>query len=166
MRTWFQKFKSGDFNLEDKERRGRPSELDDDELKAVVETNTRTLILLICITSSTVEDSDTIIRLCRNSMTFSSSELNYLILKYLQESGLEHSAFVFGNESELNRSDLMGVEVPSGALVSIVQRGLYYIEAEVSVFNGQMDTAYKNKTGTLPLIDGGFNTQDLDIIKK
>nr|AKJ87737.1 LisH [Angiostrongylus cantonensis] len=87
-------------------------------------------------------------------MTFSSSELNYLILKYLQESGLEHSAFVFGNESELNRSDLMDVDVPSGALVSIVQRGLYYIEAEVSVLNGQVNTAHKNENGTLPLIDG------------
>uniref|UniRef100_A0A158PB47 TPR_REGION domain-containing protein n=1 Tax=Angiostrongylus cantonensis TaxID=6313 RepID=A0A158PB47_ANGCA len=33
--TWFRKFRSGDFDLEDKQGDGRPNELDDDELKAL-----------------------------------------------------------------------------------------------------------------------------------
>ncbi|VDN35483.1 unnamed protein product, partial [Cylicostephanus goldi] len=37
VRRWFKKFKDGDKNLEDKEGRGRPSLLDDDHLKTMVE---------------------------------------------------------------------------------------------------------------------------------
>uniref|UniRef100_A0A1B0DA78 Mos1 transposase HTH domain-containing protein n=1 Tax=Phlebotomus papatasi TaxID=29031 RepID=A0A1B0DA78_PHLPP len=33
---WFVKFRSGDFNLEDQPRSGRPSELDDDVLRTLV----------------------------------------------------------------------------------------------------------------------------------
>ncbi|VDM59260.1 unnamed protein product [Angiostrongylus costaricensis] len=41
VRAWLQKFRSGDFDLEVKEGHGRPNELDNDELKALVEANTR-----------------------------------------------------------------------------------------------------------------------------
>ncbi|KAE9421286.1 hypothetical protein Angca_004936, partial [Angiostrongylus cantonensis] len=41
VRTWLRKFRSGDFDLEDKEGHGQPNEHDDDELKALVETNTQ-----------------------------------------------------------------------------------------------------------------------------
>lgn len=34
---WFQKFRNGDFNLEDNERSGRPSILDDDHLRTGIE---------------------------------------------------------------------------------------------------------------------------------
>ncbi|KAE9417846.1 hypothetical protein Angca_006040, partial [Angiostrongylus cantonensis] len=37
LRTWFREFRSGDFDLEDEEGCGRPDELDDNELKALVE---------------------------------------------------------------------------------------------------------------------------------
>ena len=37
VRTWFARFKSGDKDVEDKEGRGRPSELDDDALLEAVE---------------------------------------------------------------------------------------------------------------------------------
>ena len=36
---WFQKFRSGDMSVEEKEGRGRPSKIDSFELKAVVELN-------------------------------------------------------------------------------------------------------------------------------
>ncbi|KAJ1350107.1 Transducin (beta)-like 1 X-linked receptor 1 [Parelaphostrongylus tenuis] len=93
-------------------------------------------------------------------MTFTSSELNYLILKYLQESGLEHSAYVFFNESELKKSDLMSVQIPSGVLVNIIQRGLYYIEAEIRSLNKLENSVCNNNeaAGTLSLIDGGIET--------
>ncbi|KAE9412985.1 hypothetical protein Angca_009400, partial [Angiostrongylus cantonensis] len=41
VRTWFRKFRTGGFNFEDKEGRGRPSRLEDDEFKAIVEANTQ-----------------------------------------------------------------------------------------------------------------------------
>lgn len=38
---WFQRFRTGDYSLEDKERSGRPNELDIEHLKSVVEANPR-----------------------------------------------------------------------------------------------------------------------------
>ena len=37
----FKKFRSGDISLEDKDRSGRPSTVDDDRLRAIVEDNPR-----------------------------------------------------------------------------------------------------------------------------
>ena len=34
-RNWFEKFRSGDFSLKDEERSGRPSEVDDDQIRAI-----------------------------------------------------------------------------------------------------------------------------------
>ena len=34
---WFRKFRSGDFSLKDEPRSGRPNELDDDQIKALIE---------------------------------------------------------------------------------------------------------------------------------
>ncbi|XP_029636835.1 histone-lysine N-methyltransferase SETMAR-like [Octopus sinensis] len=41
VRWWFEKFRSGDESLEDQEGRGRPSTLDDQHLKTIVEENPR-----------------------------------------------------------------------------------------------------------------------------
>lgn len=41
VQRWFQKFRVGDFDLEDKEGRGRPSVVDHDHLRALVEDNPR-----------------------------------------------------------------------------------------------------------------------------
>lgn len=38
---WFARFRSGDFDLEDTPRSGRPTEVDDDKIKAMIETNRR-----------------------------------------------------------------------------------------------------------------------------
>lgn len=38
-RRWFEQFRKGDFNIEDKEGRGRSSEVDDHQLKAMIEEN-------------------------------------------------------------------------------------------------------------------------------
>ncbi|KAE9416537.1 hypothetical protein Angca_008943, partial [Angiostrongylus cantonensis] len=42
VRIWLEEFRSGDLNIEGNEGRGRPNELDDDELKPLVKANTRT----------------------------------------------------------------------------------------------------------------------------
>ena len=41
---WFKKFCGGDESLEDDERSGRPSEVDNDQLRTLVEANPRTTV--------------------------------------------------------------------------------------------------------------------------
>eukprot|EP00004_Rigifila_ramosa_P017705 TRINITY_DN4327_c0_g1_i1.p1 TRINITY_DN4327_c0_g1~~TRINITY_DN4327_c0_g1_i1.p1 ORF type:complete len:464 (-),score=74.59 TRINITY_DN4327_c0_g1_i1:13-1404(-) len=63
-------------------------------------------------------------------MTLTSEELNYVVYRYLQESGFIHSAFTFANESLVNKSGINGSEVPPGALIHFVQKGLQFCEIE------------------------------------
>lgn len=89
-------------------------------------------------------------------MSFSSDEVNYLIYRYLQESGFTHSAYVFGMESHVQSSNINGSLVPPAALLSIIQKGLQYTEAEVSVGaeEGLSATNSEHLTnGSLSLID-------------
>ena len=52
---------------------------------------------------------------------------------WLFSTGFQHSAFTFGLESHIMQSGVNGTGVPPGALVSIVQKGLQYVEAEVTL---------------------------------
>ena len=63
-------------------------------------------------------------------MSVSSEEINFLVYRYLQESGFSHTAFSFFNESTIPRSNINGANVPPGALISLIQRGLQYKEME------------------------------------
>jgi transducin (beta)-like 1 len=63
-------------------------------------------------------------------MSISSDEINFLIYRYLQESGFHHAAFSFGYESLIANSNINGSEVPHGALISYLQKGLQYKEIE------------------------------------
>lgn len=78
-------------------------------------------------------------------MSISSDEVNYLVYRYLQESGIyrqfedlsahysigfHHAAFTFGTESGVINSNINGGEVPSGSLISFLQKGLQYKEIE------------------------------------
>ena len=38
-RNWYDKFRSGDFSLKDEQRSGRPNEVDDDQIKAIIESD-------------------------------------------------------------------------------------------------------------------------------
>jgi len=38
-RNWFDKFRSGDFSIKDDQRSGRPTEVDDDQIKAIIESD-------------------------------------------------------------------------------------------------------------------------------
>ena len=38
-RNWFDKFRSGDFSLKNEPRSGRPNEVDDDQIKAIIESS-------------------------------------------------------------------------------------------------------------------------------
>lgn len=52
------------------------------------------------------------------------SQVNFLIYRYLQESGFVHSAFVFGTESHIVQTNINGALVPPAALISILQKGM------------------------------------------
>ncbi|XP_017151665.1 F-box-like/WD repeat-containing protein ebi [Drosophila miranda] len=66
-------------------------------------------------------------------MSFSSDEVNFLVYRYLQESGFLHSSYVFGIESHISQSNINGALVPPAALLTILQKGLLYTEVEWSV---------------------------------
>jgi len=65
-------------------------------------------------------------------MSISSDDVNYLIYRYLQEAGFHHAAFSFGHESMITNSN-PGTEVPPGALISYLQKGLQYKEIETHI---------------------------------
>ncbi|XP_034949414.1 F-box-like/WD repeat-containing protein TBL1X [Chelonus insularis] len=83
-------------------------------------------------------------------MSFSSDEVNFLVYRYLQESGFQHSAYTFGIESHISQSNINGALVPPAALLSIVQKGLQYTEAEISI--GE-DGTEQRMVESLSLID-------------
>lgn len=62
--------------------------------------------------------------------SISSDEINYLIYRYLQENGYNHSAFTFAYESLIAKSSVVHTEVPPGALITFLQKGLEYVGIE------------------------------------
>ncbi|XP_058221156.1 WD40 repeat-containing protein HOS15 [Rhododendron vialii] len=66
-------------------------------------------------------------------VSITSAELNYLIFRYLQESGFTHAAFALGYEAGINKSTVDGNLVPPGALVTFVQKGIQYLELEANL---------------------------------
>jgi transducin (beta)-like 1 len=64
------------------------------------------------------------------AVTITADEVNYLVYRYLQESGFVHSAFTFAYESLITRSVAQNAEVPPGALVAFIQKGLQYLAIE------------------------------------
>ncbi|KAK9878473.1 hypothetical protein WA026_022115 [Henosepilachna vigintioctopunctata] len=83
-------------------------------------------------------------------MSFSSDEVNFLVYRYLQESGFTHSAYTFGIESHISQSNINGALVPPAALLSILQKGIQYTEAEISIAE---DGTEQKLTESLSLID-------------
>mmetsp|Transcript_13340 Transcript_13340/g.37558 ORF Transcript_13340/g.37558 Transcript_13340/m.37558 type:complete len:1067 (-) Transcript_13340:1264-4464(-) len=71
-------------------------------------------------------------RSAQPALHLSSDEVNYLIYRYMQESGFVHSSFTFIYESMLGRSNMRISErsIPPGALVSFLQKGLQYVGIE------------------------------------
>ncbi|EGB04045.1 hypothetical protein AURANDRAFT_59550 [Aureococcus anophagefferens] len=64
-------------------------------------------------------------------MAVSAEEVNFLVYRYLQESGHLHSAFTFAYESLVTKSTIATMHashVPPGALISFIQKGLMYLE--------------------------------------
>ena len=66
-------------------------------------------------------------------MSISTDEVGYLILRYLEESGFRHSSFTFGHESTTNPGLIHGSQIPPGALITLLEKGLLYVEAELDI---------------------------------
>lgn len=80
------------------------------------------------------------------AMHLTSDEINYLIYRYMQESGFVHSSFSFIYESMLGRSNMKSAErsIPPGALVSFLQKGLQYIGIEETLQREQQRVNVSN----------------------
>lgn len=66
-------------------------------------------------------------------MALRSEEVNYLIYRYLQESGFDHSAFTFAYESSIADMRFFDSYVVPGTLITLLQKALQYIELEAHV---------------------------------
>jgi len=85
-------------------------------------------------------------------MSVNSAELNYLIWRYLQESGLEVSAFALQDETTVAEFDeKFRDSIPIGSLVNLIQKGILYAESDQLVKqNGDIqDDKYYNEKFTI-----------------
>lgn len=76
-----------------------------------------------------------------------------IMLKYPfppHSAGFSHSAFTFGIESHISQSNINGALVPPAALISIIQKGLQYVEAEVSI--NEVGVQIQSKTSPLSAV--------------
>ncbi|KAJ1398706.1 hypothetical protein B484DRAFT_315389, partial [Ochromonadaceae sp. CCMP2298] len=80
-------------------------------------------------------------------MSISSDEVNFLIYRYLSENGFAHSAFTFAYESLVIKSSTAQTEIPPGALITFLQKGLEYIAIEEHI----------NEDGTIEDFDNNFS---------
>mmetsp|Transcript_17100 Transcript_17100/g.53414 ORF Transcript_17100/g.53414 Transcript_17100/m.53414 type:complete len:772 (-) Transcript_17100:543-2858(-) len=73
-------------------------------------------------------------------MGICSEELNFLVYRYLLESGFVHSAFTFSYEALILKSGVvvpLSKQVPPGALIAFVQKGWLYLEVEHQVHSAR-----------------------------
>ena len=61
------------------------------------------------------------------------SQNHFTLTCFVLISGFTHSAYTFGLESHITQSNINGALVPPAALLNIIQRGLFYTEAEISI---------------------------------
>jgi transducin (beta)-like 1 len=66
-------------------------------------------------------------------MAISSDEINFLIQRYFQECGFDHSFYTFNVESQTDLSAINGAQIPPGALITLLQKGLLYIQLEKEI---------------------------------
>ena len=66
-------------------------------------------------------------------MTFTGDEVNVLIRRYLQESGYQHTAFLFAREALLDQTQYANVDLPPQAMINILQKGMLYMQLEKGI---------------------------------
>ena len=86
-------------------------------------------------------------------MSISSDEVNYLVYRYLQESGFTHAAYTFGYESYIAKTSIaQGTELPPGALISFIQKGLQYLELEANLNEVRLPLGRARRASALPAL--------------
>lgn len=83
------------------------------------------------------------------SGSLTSEEVNFLVYRYLLESGFIHSAFAFGHESLIVKSSIDGSKVTPGALISFIQKGLQFVEIEAHVNDDGTEIICDNRVSAL-----------------
>lgn len=63
----------------------------------------------------------------------SSEEINFLVMRYFHECGFDHSFYTFNAESSIDQSSINGSQIPPGALITLLQKGLLYIQLEKEI---------------------------------
>ncbi|KAJ1874474.1 hypothetical protein LPJ55_001473 [Coemansia sp. RSA 990] len=80
-------------------------------------------------------------------MVLKSDDVNYLIYRYLKESGFLHSSYIFQFESQICKSDGEMPNVEPGSLIRVLQKGLQYMDVETHL----------NEDGTARLCTAPFS---------
>lgn len=71
-------------------------------------------------------------------MSISTNEVNYLVWRYLQEAGLELSAYALDDETEVNKLDKdYDTQVPLGCLIDLIQKGILYTKMKELVSSSE-----------------------------
>ena len=65
-------------------------------------------------------------------MSISADDVNFLIRRYLQESGFQHTAFMFSSESMID-DDKFDVDLPAQAMITILKKGMLYMQLEKGI---------------------------------
>ncbi|KAJ1728206.1 hypothetical protein LPJ61_004162 [Coemansia biformis] len=80
-------------------------------------------------------------------MVLKSEDVNYLVYRYLKESGFLHSSYIFQFESQIYRDDPEQPNVEPGSLIRVLQKGLQYMDVETHL----------NEDGTARLCTAPFS---------
>ncbi|KAJ1962260.1 hypothetical protein GGI12_002747 [Dipsacomyces acuminosporus] len=80
-------------------------------------------------------------------MVLKSDDVNYLVYRYLKESGFLHSSYIFQFESQIHKSDREIPNVEPGSLIRVLQKGLQYMDVETHL----------NEDGTARLCTAPFS---------
>lgn len=63
----------------------------------------------------------------------SGDEVNALIRRYLQESGYQHTAYLFGWEAMLDFTEYKDAQLPPQAMINILKKGMLYMQLEKGI---------------------------------
>ncbi|KAJ1720696.1 hypothetical protein LPJ53_004711 [Coemansia erecta] len=80
-------------------------------------------------------------------MVLKSEDVNYLVYRYLKESGFLHSSYIFQFESQIYQNERENPNVEPGSLIRVLQKGLQYMDVETHL----------NEDGTARLCTAPFS---------
>ncbi|EEB06867.1 Set3 complex subunit Hif2 [Schizosaccharomyces japonicus yFS275] len=83
-----------------------------------------------------------------------SEQVNYVVWRYLKESGYDNTAYAFDYETKIEQADRKWNEsCPTGALIRALQKGLQYMELEQHYATTTDDTEATQCTSSFSLVE-------------